>query len=195
VKAAAAGGALITACAACCAVSIAPTIALGTGLGRATVAWGGAALLLAIPVVEMYYVRSRSKAEASPAPTASSLPRGWMRLRSILRRRREGRRLLAGGRRLQSAHEIDPRTGRALADGLPPRWPDALADLFGGGTRRSPRPRRQGTRMLPVPRSPSVRRPLRRPPPDHRPEGGRRSRRPAVRPLRAGCRRHISRMT
>lgn len=74
-KTAAAGGALITACAACCAVSIVPTIALGTGLaavGGAAAAWGGAALLLAVPVVGIYYMSRRSKAVASHAPTASS---------------------------------------------------------------------------------------------------------------------------
>lgn len=78
-KTAAAGGAVITACAACCAVSIVPTIALGTGLvavGGATAAWGGAVLLLAIPVVGLYYLSRRSKAASVPAPSAPAVLAG-----------------------------------------------------------------------------------------------------------------------
>ena len=75
-KTAAAGGALITACAACCAVSIVPTIALGTGLaavGGAAAVWGGVALLLAVPVVGIYYMSKRFGTAAAPAPTASAV--------------------------------------------------------------------------------------------------------------------------
>lgn len=79
IKTAAAGGALITACAACCAVSIVPTIALGTGLvaiGGAAVAWGGAALLLAVLVVGIYYINLRSRSKTTAAPTTSSVVAG-----------------------------------------------------------------------------------------------------------------------
>lgn len=78
-KTAAAGGALIIACAACCAVSIVPTIALGTGLaalGGAAAAWGGVALLLAVPVVGIYYIRRRPSMAAAPAPVASAFLEG-----------------------------------------------------------------------------------------------------------------------
>lgn len=74
-KTAAAGGALITACAACCAVSIVPTIAVGTGLfaiGGAAAAWGGALLLLAVPAVGVYYMSRRSSPKTSTAATTSS---------------------------------------------------------------------------------------------------------------------------
>ena len=77
IKTAAAGGALLTACAACCAVSIVPTIALGTGLfaiGGAAAVWGGAVLLLAAPaVVGIYYISRRSRPKTSAAPTTPSV--------------------------------------------------------------------------------------------------------------------------
>lgn len=79
IKTAAAGGAVIAACAACCAVSIVPTIALGTGLfavGGATAAWGATAMLLAIPVVGVYYMSRRAKPKASSAPIASKVLSG-----------------------------------------------------------------------------------------------------------------------
>lgn len=78
-KTAAAGGAVMAACAACCAVSIVPTIALGTGLvavGGAVAAWGGIALLLAVPVVGVYYMSRRSRTTAAAAPTASAVLAG-----------------------------------------------------------------------------------------------------------------------
>lgn len=79
IKTAAAGGALLTACAACCAVSIVPTVALGTGLfaiGGAAVAWGGAALLLAVPAVGIYYMIRRSGSKTTAAPTTPSVVAG-----------------------------------------------------------------------------------------------------------------------
>lgn len=79
IKSAAAGGALLTACAACCAVSIVPTLALGTGLfaiGGAAVAWGGAALLVVVPAFGIYHMSRRYTSKTTAAPTTSSVIAG-----------------------------------------------------------------------------------------------------------------------
>lgn len=78
-KVAVTGGAALAACAACCAVSIMPAVVVGSGLvalGGATALWGSAALLLALPVVGVFYMSRRKPKATAKTQTFQHLVAG-----------------------------------------------------------------------------------------------------------------------
>lgn len=66
----------LAACAACCAVSVVPALAAGSGLvalGGAVATWSAAALLIAVPIAGVIYMSRRSPSAAKAAPTLNAL--------------------------------------------------------------------------------------------------------------------------